>query len=206
MKIFIKSLKIILIAIGVLFVADFAFVLIMANWQPEVGKSDAVIVLGAAINTPALTNRTLVGLDLFIKGKADEMILSGGKIADSDISEAQFMEKVIMRNSADRITYILEDKSRTTYENIKNSKAILDNEHQKELAEGCNLCTDNSTITIVSDKFHLARAFLIAKRAGFKTVYWTSPRPDYYSRADLDYYYFREFVAIIDYIPKFIFG
>lgn len=187
-----RILKVLVIAIGVVFVVDAGFLLFMANWQPEVGKSDAVIVLGAAINTPALINRTLVGLNIYQSGKADKMILSGGKIAASDISEAAFMEKVIIRNTADPINYVIEDQSRTTYENIKYSKAKLGD--------------DQKSITIVSDKFHIARAFLLAKRAGFKTVYWKSPNPEYFSREDLDYYYLREFVALIDYIPKFIFG
>ncbi len=191
---FIKILKIVLILIGAIFVLDAGLILTMANWQPEVGKADAIIILGAAINTPALTNRTLTALRLYQQGKADTMILSGGKIADSDISEAQFMEKVIARNTADPISYILEDQSHNTYENIKNSKAAL-----KSVG-------NRSSIIIVSDKFHLARAYLLAKRAGFKTVYWSSPEPDYYSRADLNYYYLREFIAIIDYIPKFILG
>lgn len=191
MKIFSKVLKIIIFSIGIVFVMDAGFILTMAHWQPEIQRADAAIVLGAAINTPALTNRTLVALRLYQEGKVGELVLSGGKIADEDISEAQFMEKVIHRNTADNINYVLEDKSRTTYENIKNSKALLG---------------DSSSIVIVSDQFHLARAFLLAKRAGFKTVYWSAPEPDYFSAADLRYYYFREFVALIDYIPKFIFG
>jgi uncharacterized SAM-binding protein YcdF (DUF218 family) len=109
------------------------------------------------------------------------------------------MEKVIARNTADPVNYIIEDQSHTTYENIKNSKVKLD-ESTAQSGHG------NKSIIIVSDKFHLARAFLLAKRAGFETVYWSAPDPDYYSQADLNYYYVREFIAIIDYIPKFIFG
>ncbi len=191
MKILIKVLKISAVIVGLILVLDAGLILTFANWQPTITKADSVIILGAAINTPALTNRTLTALYLYQDGKADSIVLSGGKIADADISEAQFMQKVINRNTADPINYILEDQSHTTYENIKNSKAKIG---------------DEDSIIIVSDKFHLARAFLVAKRAGFETVQWASPQPDYYSKQDLHYYYIREFVAIISYIPKFIFG
>ncbi len=191
MKILIKVLKISAVIVGLILVLDAGLILTFANWQPTITKADSVIILGAAINTPALTNRTLTALHLYQDGKADSIILSGGKIADADISEAQFMQKVINRNTADPINYIMEDQSHTTYENIKNSKAKMG---------------DKDSIIIVSDKFHLARAFLVAKRAGFETVQWASPQPDYYSKQDLHYYYIREFVAIISYIPKFIFG
>jgi vancomycin permeability regulator SanA len=58
----------------------------------------------------------------------------------------------------------------------------------------------------VSDSFHLARAVILAKRAGFKNVYWASPDQGYYSVDDKRYYYFREFLAMIWYLPKFLFG
>lgn len=136
------------------------------------------------------------GLRLYQDGKADRLVLSGGKISDSDISEAQYMEKVIKRFSDQPVEYILEDQSHSTYENIRNSKQKL---------QEAGIGTDGS-IVIVSDEFHLARGVLLAKRAGFETVYWSAPEPDYYSDKDLRFYYFREFMAMLNYLPKFIFG
>ncbi|QQS23276.1 YdcF family protein [bacterium] len=209
---FTKLLKITIVALIIIFTVDAGLIFTMANWQPEAERADAVVVLGAAINTPALTRRTLDGLQLYEQGKADRLILSGGKIADSDISEAEFMYKVITSNTANPIDYIIEDQSRNTYENIKNSKAkLIESERaermlnsQDELSEAEIM--ENSSVIIVSDKYHLARAVLLAKRAGFETVHWHSPDPYYYPKQELHYYYFREFVAILSYIPKFIFG
>ena len=59
-------------------------------------------------------------------------------------------------------------------------------------------------IIIVSDKYHLARSVFLALRNGFYPVYWTSPDGHYYSKDDWQYYYMREFIAILGYIPKFI--
>lgn len=175
----------------VLIVLDVAVVVIMAHYRPEFSHADSAIVLGAAINTPALKNRTLKGLELFEQGKVDQLVLSGGKISDSDISEAEYMEKVIKQNQDSNVKYVLEDGSHNTYENIKNSKQKIG---------------DINSVVIVSDEFHLARAVLLAKRAGIETVYWESPKSSYYTEKELNFYYFREFVAMISYIPKFIFN
>lgn len=183
------------IILGLLVVADAGLVWGIAHVRPQINHADAVVVLGAAINTPSLTNRTKEGLQLYEQGKADVMVLSGGRIADADISEAQFMEKVINKNAHDSVNYILEENSHNTYENIKNTKAQL-------IASG----SKTDSIIVVSDSFHLARAFLTAKRAGFKDVYWSAPSSGYYPRDDLRYYYLREFVAMINYLPRFIFG
>lgn len=191
MKIFRHLVKIILIGAVVLIASDAGAILLVAKWQPEIKEVDGIIILGAAINTPALRNRTLEALQLYEQGKGKQIILSGGKIADSDISEAEYMAKVIDKNAHGEVKYQLEDQSHNTYENIRNSKEKLG---------------DAESIIIVSDEFHLARAVLLAKRAGFEKVYWSSPEPDYYSSKDLRYYYFREFIAMINYIPKFIFG
>jgi uncharacterized SAM-binding protein YcdF (DUF218 family) len=186
-----KVFSIIVIILSSVVIANASLIWVIAHHQPAIDHADAIIVLGAAINTPALTNRTLKGLELFEQGKADVMVLSGGKISEADISEAQYMEKVIKKNATKEVKYILEEDSHSTYENITNSKAKLG---------------DKESVIVVSDAFHLARAFLMAKRAGFETVYWSAPSSGYYQRPELRYYYFREFAAMINYIPKLIFG
>ncbi len=175
-----------IIAIAVL---DMGYIILIAKWRPEIKKADSIIVLGAAINTPALYNRTLEGLHLYEQGKADVMILSGGKISAPDISEAEYMEKVIKKNATTEVPYVLEDKSHNTYENIFNSLAKI---------------PKKDSIIIVSDEFHLARAVLVAKRAGFDKVYWSSPKPDYYSEPELRHYYIREFFAMLSYLPRLL--
>ncbi len=188
----IKRILIYLAVILVTLVAlDAALIWGVAHSRPEIKHADAVIILGAAINTPALTNRTKEALELYEQGKADVMVLSGGKIADADISEAEFMEKVIKKNANGEVNYILEEESHSTYDNINNSKAKLEGK---------------SSVIVVSDAFHLARAVLMAKRAGFEDVYWSAPSSGYYRRDELRFYYLREFVAMINYLPKFIFG
>jgi uncharacterized SAM-binding protein YcdF (DUF218 family) len=186
-----RIIKYVVLTVVIILVLDAALVLGMAKIKPEFSHADNAIILGAAINTPALKHRTLKGLELYEEGKVDQLVLSGGKISDSDISEAEYMEKVIKQNQDANAKYVLEENSRNTYENIHNSKQKMG---------------ENSSVVIVSDEFHLARAVLLAKRAGIEKVYWQSPEPTYYKWQELDFYYLREVVAMIAYIPKFIFG
>jgi vancomycin permeability regulator SanA len=179
----------IVVVVGVL---DIGVVFGFATYRPGLPeKVDAVVVLGAAIYSPAIINRTLTALDLYKQGKVDVMVLSGGKIADRDISEAGYMKKVIDKNSEGSVSVLIDDKSSSTYENIHNTRSLL---------------PEAKSLIIVSDSFHLARAVILAKRAGFKNVYWASPDQGYYSVDDKRYYYFREFLAMIWYLPKFLFG
>ncbi len=168
---------------------DVLAVVFFAHYRPHIEKADAIIILGAAINTPALYNRSLEGLFLYEQGKANVIVVSGGRISDQDISEAAYMQKVIEGNAREPVPIIIEDQSHSTYDNIKNTKA--------QIGEG-------KSIIIVSDSFHLARAVLLAKRFGFGKTYWSSPKPFYYKNSEMVFYYIRETAAMISYLPKFL--
>ncbi|MCL5009313.1 MAG: YdcF family protein [Patescibacteria group bacterium] len=186
-----RIFRIFILAAGGVFLASLLFVVIFGQTKPRISRADAVIILGAAINTPALYNRSLEGLRVYNSGEADLMILSGGRVSDQDISEAGYMKKVILKNSTTTPPLLLEEGSRTTYENLENTKA---------LAPGVK------SLVVVSDRFHLARAVLVARAAGFSPVYWSAPDPGYYPPHELAFYYFREAVALLAYAPRLLFG
>lgn len=174
-----------------LILLDLAVVVFFGAYRPKIKSADAIVVLGAAINTPALYNRSLQGLKLYQEGDAKIMVLSGGRISDKDISEAGYMRKVIEANSKQPVPLILEEESHSTYDNIKNTKAKIGS---------------GKSLVIVSDEYHLARAVIMAKREGFGPVYWSSPKANYYKNSELAFYYLRELVAMFAYVPKFVFG
>ncbi len=188
-KIFFRALYYTIVCLVVVLVVDVGTVLVFAHARPDIPKSDAIIVLGAAINSKAAHNRALEGLRLYEAEKAPIIIASGGKISESDISEAQYISKVIGKNTQKNPVIILEDQSGNTYENIKNSRAKL---------------PQAKSVIVVSDSFHLARGVLLAKKFGFDSVSWSSPEESYYRGSELRYYYLREFVAMIGYIPRFL--
>lgn len=186
-----KIYKGIAIAVFTLLLLDLVVVLFFGFYRPQIKPADAIVVLGAAINTPAIHNRSLQGLKIYEEGGAKIMVLSGGRISDKDISEAGYMRKLIEKNSTQPVPLILEENSHSTYENLNNTKAKIGS---------------GKSLIVVSDSYHLARAVIMAKRAGFGPVYWSSPDPKYYKNSELAFYYLRELVAMFAYLPKFVFG
>jgi uncharacterized SAM-binding protein YcdF (DUF218 family) len=181
---------VLVVVVGVLLI-DAAVVVFFSVYRPPLQKADAIVVLGAAINTPALYNRTMDGLKLFNQGYAGEIVLTGGVDYPKSIPEAVYMENEILHTASTVPPMILDKEAHSTYENLQNTK---------------NKIGADKSIIIVSDGFHLARAILVAERLGFKSVRWDSPNPGYYRPTELAYYYMREVLAMVDYIPKFIFG
>lgn len=178
-------------AAAVFFVLDVLVILFFSFYRPVIKKADAIVVLGAAINTPASYNRSLEGLKLYQAGDAPLIILAGGVDYPHSLPEAEYMQNVILHNVSVVPSMLLDTTSQSTFQNLQNTKKLI---------------SGGKSIIIVSDSFHLARAVLTAKRLGFNPVYWDSPKPIYYDARELLYYYGREVFAMVDYLPKFAFG
>lgn len=120
-------------------------------------KSDCILVLGCQVYgtrpSPFLAARLDEGLRLYKEGYAEYIIVSGGKGKGEDISEAEAMTNYLCDKGIDDSKIILEDKSTSTMSNIENSKIKMDE-------KGFNSCI------IVSNKYHLKRAYLMAKKVG----------------------------------------
>ena len=84
-------------------------------------------------------------------------ILSGGQGSDETMSEAECMYRELTKKGISPDRLIKEDKSTNTYENIRNSKAIID---ELELSGG---------VVIVTSEFHQCRAQMIAGKQGIET-------------------------------------
>ncbi len=135
-------------------------------------NSEYALVLGTEVingkPTKVLTERikaTKEFLDLYPKTIA---ILSGGKVQDKNISEAECMKNTLIDMGIDENRLILEDKSRNTVENFEFAKKILN-----------ELSPDTNEITIISSDTHLYRACYLAKKSGFKPFpfYAKTPYP-----------------------------
>jgi uncharacterized SAM-binding protein YcdF (DUF218 family) len=212
MRRFWKIFKYLFYAACAVFAVALGIVVAVGQWHRPVGQADAIIVLGAAIKTPAAYNRALEGLKLYNQGKAPVLVLSGGIDYPKSISEAQYMENAILDEVAKESLVnhphptsplkgeenkvlpimVMESKSQSTFENIANSKKLI---------------PQAKSVIIVSDTYHLARGVLTAKAAGFSPVYWSAPQTAaYYPLTELVFHYLRETVAMVDYLPKFVFG
>lgn len=160
----IRFRKLVLYGIGVLavLVIIFAFQVIYFGQSAKPEKSDCIIVLGCKVYgstpSPFLIWRTDEGLRLFKEGYGKYLIVSGGKGEGESISEAEAMKRYLVSKGVDSSKIILEDKSASTMANLINSKSIMEKKNLK-------------TAIIVSNKYHLKRASLMAAGEGIKASY-----------------------------------
>jgi len=125
-------------------------------------KSDSIIILGCqvygTVPSPFLKARLDEGLRLYNEGYGSFLILSGGRGSGEEISEAEAMKNYLQSMGVDPEKMILEDRSESTMENIEFSKEKMEEHGLK-------------TAVIVSNKYHLKRASLIAKKVGIKASF-----------------------------------
>lgn len=147
---------------------------------------DYIIVLGALVTEhgPAASTyyRLEKALGYLYENQDTKCILSGGKGDDEPDTEAKIMSEYLLKKGIDKNRIILEDKSKSTYENLDFSKNYLD--------------IENDTVGIVSNNFHIYRALLIAKKIGYKNV---CGLPSYSLRINLLSNFLRESMALIIY-------
>ncbi|WP_368488166.1 YdcF family protein [Clostridium sp. BJN0013] len=159
-----KSVKFILYFVIIVFVVtlitEVQVIYFGKNAKPK--KSDCIIVLGCKVYgstpSPFLMWRLNRSLELYRKGYGDYIIVSGGKGPGENISEAKAMKNYLVYKGADSSKVIMEDKSVSTMENLSNSKKVMVDKGFK-------------TAVIVSNKYHLKRASLMAESQGIDGSY-----------------------------------
>ena len=91
---------------------------------------DYIVVLGAHLRGDRPSNALLWRIDAaedYLRANPDtRAVLSGGQGADELISEAQCMYNVLTARGIDGARLLLEDRSRDTNENIRNSLALME--------------------------------------------------------------------------------
>ncbi len=127
---------------------------------PEKGAT--VVVLGCEVRgeepSRTLRNRLDAAYAHLTENPDAKAVLSGGQGDNENISEAECMYRYLTEKGIDKDRLYKEDKSSTTYENIKFTREIIKNNSLSE------------DIAIVTDWYHEYRASLIAKRQGVKNV------------------------------------
>ncbi len=152
--------------LGIIYFAGLEFFIIRAG---EADNTDtpvqAVIVLGAGVNgtTPslALSTRMDAAADYLKAHPGVPVVLSGGQGPGEDITEAQAMYTALTDRGVDPEHLILEENSTSTAENFANSKVLLQD-------YGVDIST--ATVAVVSSDFHIFRAGMLARRAGFGEI------------------------------------
>jgi len=145
----------------------------------------AVVILGSGLVnnkvTPLLASRLNEGMILANRTEEPVFVVSGGKGTDELRSEASAMEEYLVNSGIRDDSIIAEDLSRTTKENIVNTKAILE---EKGIG---------GPVAVATNNFHAFRAALLLCREGVSGYAVGAPTARYYWPAAT----IREYVAIL---------
>lgn len=125
------------------------------------GPADAAIVLGAAVfddqPSPVLRERVRHGVWLLKQGRVRKLLLTGGLAEGDRKSEAEAARDWSLQQGVSPSDLIVEDRSRTTRENLENAAVLL---AENQLA----------SVLVVSDPPHMRRAMIIAEGLGMQAA------------------------------------
>jgi uncharacterized SAM-binding protein YcdF (DUF218 family) len=152
-----KFLKILLysmvILIFIFVITEASIIVFGISAKPK--KSDCIIVLGCAVYgdfpSPFFREKLNKAFELYKKDYARYIIVCGAKGAGENISEAEAGKRYLIGKGVLPEFILKEDRSFSTYENLLNAKRIMNRRGFK-------------SAIIVSNMFHLERAYLIAKK------------------------------------------
>jgi uncharacterized SAM-binding protein YcdF (DUF218 family) len=170
--------------VGFIFFISIEMVLIHAGTVYEKGESDYLLILGAGLRgdrmSLSLYQRMVKSLEYIEENPHTKIILSGGQGPDESISEAEAMKRFLVKHGVDENQIIKEDKSTSTYENLKFTREKLDEIDERE----------DLRLTIITNNFHMYRAKMLAGREGFTAYGMPAPlhyliTPNYYVRESL---------------------
>jgi uncharacterized SAM-binding protein YcdF (DUF218 family) len=156
------------------------------------GRSGFVIVLGAGLGPggqvpPLLASRLDRGHSIWAAlnrratGPGPLLIVSGGQGDDEPVPEAAAMASYLTARGFPADHLLLEDRSRSTEENLLYSKAIMD---QVQPGARC---------TVVTSDFHAFRTAMIARRLGIRGQVTGARVAGYYRPSAM----LREFAAVL---------
>ncbi|WP_242142859.1 MULTISPECIES: YdcF family protein [unclassified Bacillus cereus group] len=140
-----------------------------------------ILILGAKLfgdkPSRSLQNRLDVALKYLNENPKTKAIVSGGQGEDEDIPEAHSMRNYLVEHGINANRILMEDRSTSTYENLKFSKDLFYITH----------------VIVVSNTYHLYRTKIIAKRLGIKMEALAASTP----ARSKNKAYVREYIAII---------
>lgn len=149
--------------LGIIWLMSLAGVLIWSR-RDQARKADAIIVLGAAQYvgrpSPVLRARLDHAVELYHRGMAPRLILTGGTGVGDTTSEAAVSRRYALRRGVPESAIVTENEGHTTRESLRAVAAFLRTH-------------EDTVVVLVSDPFHMFRLSILARRMGLTP--YTSP-------------------------------
>lgn len=118
-------------------------------------NADCILILGAGVRngkpTPMLRDRLLTGIELYEKGAAKKIIMSGDH-GSSDYDEVNTMRLFAVEKGVPEEDIFMDHAGFSTYDSVYRAKKVFE--------------ADN--IIIVSQRYHLYRALYVSEKLGVK--------------------------------------
>ena len=152
------------IAVGLVAASFFIVqVMILANSMADTdAKADYMVVLGTGLDkdkpTSALYERLAAASQHLKDNHHIRVVVSGGQGPGETISEAEAMKRFLVEAGIDEKRIIKEARSTSTWENLLFSKELIQQEYNGK---------GEIPIIIVTNRFHIYRAKIIANRLGY---------------------------------------
>ena len=147
---------------GSMSVLIFVIYMLLLQMIPWKKNYDYVIILGAGLingdqMTKLLSDRIDKAIEVYRRcGERPKLIPSGGQGSDETISEAEAMKRYLLEKGIPEDDIIPEDKSATTFENLTNSKKMIEERG------------GSASVALVSSNYHVYRALRYCRKIGFK--------------------------------------
>ena len=176
-----------------LFLSTVACAFLAAKYRPALDR-DYIIILGCGINKDGTLKPLIRGrVDSALKfakeqfektGKPAIFVPSGGKGPNEGTSESEAMARYLSAQGIPEARILREDKSTSTYENMKFSRNVIE-------AHGGDMANEN--IAFATTNYHVFRGYVMAQQNGFdakgiaaKTKFYFFPNA-----------FLREFIGLI---------
>lgn len=163
-RIFVNTVKVFLTAAAVLIAAalliNFYIVRktksgILKAEDLKTDNADCILILGAGVRngkpTPMLRDRLLTGIELYEKGAAKKIIMSGDH-GSSDYDEVNTMRLFAVERGVPEEDIFMDHAGFSTYDSVYRAKKVF----------------EANSIIIVSQKYHLYRALYVSEKLGVK--------------------------------------
>lgn len=149
-----------------LFIVFIASTIYFYNEDTTDKTADAAIVLGAAVwgekLSPVFKERANHAINLYREKRIKKIIFTGGQGNADEKTEAETAREYAVSEGVPDADILVENKSRSTFENLSFAKKIADENNIK-------------TVLLVSDPLHLKRSIAIARDLNYDA--YPSPTP-----------------------------